>query len=188
MMSSDGCSRPPVEVLVEALAAGERRRTAASAGPARCAGSASVWSRIASWSCSGMPSSMPITRIGISAPKSAIRSKPLGADERVERVGAELADLRLEGGDLARREHPRQQAAVDRVGRRVLEDHGARRDLHAGLDQLEHPAATGDEGVAVLQPPLDVVVPARGEEVVRARCSRAAPPRGAAGTPGTGRR
>ena len=33
-------------------------------------------SRIASWSCSGMPSSMPIVRIGIWAPRSAMKSKP----------------------------------------------------------------------------------------------------------------
>ena len=33
-------------------------------------------SRMASWSCSGMPSSMPITRIGIWAPRSPMKSKP----------------------------------------------------------------------------------------------------------------
>ena len=33
-------------------------------------------SRIASWSCSGMPSSMPMVRIGICAPRSAMKSNP----------------------------------------------------------------------------------------------------------------
>ena len=31
---------------------------------------------MASWSCSGMPSSMPITRMGIWAPRSAMKSNP----------------------------------------------------------------------------------------------------------------
>ena len=35
---------------------------------------ASTWSRTASWSCSGIPSSMLITRIGIWAPRSATKS------------------------------------------------------------------------------------------------------------------
>ena len=33
-------------------------------------------SRIAAWSSSGMPSSMPMVRIGISVPRSAMKSKP----------------------------------------------------------------------------------------------------------------
>ena len=52
-----------------------------------------------------------------------------GAHERVEAAGAELADLRLERVHLPRGEHPRQQAAVEVVGRRVLEEDHARRDL-----------------------------------------------------------
>ena len=36
----------------------------------------SLRSRIASWSASGIPSSIPIVRIGIWAPRSAMKSKP----------------------------------------------------------------------------------------------------------------
>ena len=42
--------------------------------PARVRSVASVWSRTSVWSDSGMPSSMPITRIGISLPRSAMKS------------------------------------------------------------------------------------------------------------------
>ena len=42
--------------------------------PASVRSVVSTPSRIASWSASGMPNSMPITRIGICAPKSAMRS------------------------------------------------------------------------------------------------------------------
>ena len=64
---------------------------------------------------SGMPSSMPIVRIGIWAPRSAMKSKPPRADERVEAAGAELAHLRLDGVHLLRGEHPGEQPAVEVV-------------------------------------------------------------------------
>ncbi len=37
---------------------------------------ASIWSRIASWSASGMPNSMPMVRIGIWAPRCVMKSNP----------------------------------------------------------------------------------------------------------------
>ena len=55
--------------------------------------------------------------------------EPAGADEGIESPSAELADLRLEGAHLVGREDPGQQAAVDRVQRRVLEDDDPRRHL-----------------------------------------------------------
>ena len=55
---------------------------------------------------------------------------------------------------------------MERVRRRILEDQRARRLLDVGLDELEHVALAVDEGVLVLQRPLDVVVPAQGVEVV----------------------
>ena len=79
--------------------------------------------------------------------------EPTGPDEWVERVGAELAHLRLERRDLPGREHPREEAAMDGVGRRVLEDHRPGRHLHARLDQLEDAAPAGDERVPVLAGP-----------------------------------
>ena len=154
----------------------------------RCAGSASTESRIASWSCSGMPSSMPITRIGICAPRSATKSNPSGADERVEAAGAELADLGLERRHLPRREHPRQQAAVHGVHGRVLEDEHARRHLDVRLDQLEDAAPPGDERLRVDEARARRRRTGSPRRSRAARCSRAAPPPAAGGTPGTGRR
>ncbi len=52
--------------------------------------------------------------------------EPSRPDQRVEAAGAELADLRLEVVDVARGENPGQQAAMDVVGRGILEDDGAR--------------------------------------------------------------
>ncbi len=80
----------------------------------------------------------------------------VGTDERIESIDAELADVRFETRDLPGREHPRQQSAVDGVGRGVLENHDPRRHLHARLDDLQHAAPTRDECFALLQPTLDV--------------------------------
>ena len=80
-----------------------------------------------------------------------------GTDERIEALRAELADLRLERGDAPRCEHPRQQAAVDRVGGRVLEDQRSRRHLDARLDELEDAAPTRDVLLGVGEPALAVL-------------------------------
>ena len=48
--------------------------------------------------------------------------EPAGADQRIQALRAEFADLGLQRVDLARGEHPRQQLAVDVVDRRVLEN------------------------------------------------------------------
>ena len=145
-------------------------------------------SRTASWSCSGMPSSMPITRIGISAPRSATKSKPSEPTSGSRQRDAELADLVLERGHPPRREHPRHQAAVHRVDRRVLEQDHARRQLDVGLDDLEDVAAGAGERLPVDERLLDVVVAATAPRSRSARCSRAAPRRAAARRSGTGRR
>ena len=58
-------------------------------------------------------------------------------------------------------------AAVDRVRRRILEDDGSGWDLDTRLDQLENATTARDERLPILQTALDVVVPARGVEVVR---------------------
>ena len=129
-----------------------------------------------------------MTRIGIWAPRSATKSKRAAADQRIEAPGAELADLRLQRVHLLRREHPRQQAAVDRVDRRVLEDDDARRHLDVGLDQLEDRAPSRDVGLPVDEAALDVVEPAHARRSRTCRCSRAAPPPAAGGTPDTDRR
>ncbi len=92
--------------------------------------------------------------------------EPGFADERVEALRAVLADLRLERVDLPGREHAREQAPVDGVRRRVLEDEDAGRHLDARLDDLEDAAPSRDVGVPVDQRALDVVVAAQRVEVV----------------------
>ena len=125
-----------------------------------------AWSRIISWSSSGMPSSALITCIGICAPRSATKSNRPVPDQRVQALRAVLADLRLERVDLARREHPRQQLAVDVVNRRILENDRAGRDLDVGLDQFDDRAAGRAERLVVHQRLVDVGEAAQRIEVV----------------------
>ena len=67
---------------------------------------ASDLSRIAGCADSGMPSNIPITRMGISAPRSAAKSNRSLSAERIEAGGAEVAHLLLQRGHPAGREHP----------------------------------------------------------------------------------
>ena len=60
-----------------------------------------------------------------------MKSKPPDADERVERAGAELADLRLDLGDPPRREDAAQERAVQVVRGRILEEDVAGRHLES---------------------------------------------------------
>ena len=64
----------------------------------------------------------------------------LGTGKRIEGPSTELAQLWLERVHLLGREHPGEQAAVDGVLGRILEDHHAGRHLDVGLDELEHRA------------------------------------------------
>ena len=93
--------------------------------------------------------------------------EPVRALEPIQTVDAELPDLRLQRVHLPRREHTRQQTAMNRVRRRVLEDEDARRHLHVRLDQFEDAAASGDIGRRVDETALHVVEAAHREEVVR---------------------
>ena len=88
------------------------------------------------------------------------------ADQRVEAAGAELAHLGLDRRHLAGGEHPRQQAPVEVVVGRVLEDDRPRRDLHAALDELEDRALGRAVGAPVDEAPLDVLEAAQRVEVV----------------------
>ena len=90
----------------------------------------------------------------------------VGADQRIEHLGAQVADLGLEGVHLPGREDPGQETAVGGVDRRVLEDEHAGRQLDVHLDQLEDPALSRAERPGVLHHALDVVEAAHGEEVV----------------------
>ena len=127
---------------------------------------ASVLSRTASWSCSGIPSSMPITRMGIWAPRSAMKSKPpaptRGSRERTQNSRI----LRLELGHPPGREDPGQQPPVHRVDGRVLEDEHAGWHLDVRPDQLDDPATAGDERLRVEEALLHVGEAGQRVEVV----------------------
>ena len=87
-------------------------------------------------------------------------------DERVEHLRAVGAHLGLERLHLLRREDARQEAAVDVVRGRVLEEDRPGRDLDARLDDLEHRTAARDVGLPVEHGLVDVVPAAQREELV----------------------
>ena len=127
---------------------------------------------------------MPITRIGICAPRSATKSNRPVPTSGSRLLRAELADLGLQRVDLARGEHPGQQLAVDVVDRRILENHCAGRDLDVGLDQLEDRAAGRAEGFVVHERLVRRRRSGSAHRSRAARCSTAALLRAAAGTSG----
>ena len=88
------------------------------------------------------------------------------ADQRVEAADAVVAHLVLERGHAPRGEDPGHEAPVHRVRRRVLEQDDARRELHAGLDDVEDVAAGVGEDLPVDERLLDVGVPRQRPEVV----------------------
>ena len=90
----------------------------------------------------------------------------VGADDGIQTVRAEFADLGLQRGDLARREHAGQQLAVHVVERRVLEDDHAGRDVDVGLDQLDDGATGRTERLVVDDRVVDIGEPAERIEVV----------------------
>ncbi len=90
----------------------------------------------------------------------------ISTDERVEAAGGELADQGLDGIHLPRREGTGQQIAADVVDRRILEDQCARRNLDIGLQDFQHHAPGGTEGLPVDQCLVDVVETAQRVEVM----------------------
>ena len=111
-----------------------------------------------------------------------------GARVRVEAAGAELPQLGLQGVHLLGGEHPRHQAPVVVVDRRVLEDDEAGRDVHAALDDLEDGALGRAVGVPVLERRGGRRRSGSGRRSRTGRCGTAAPRRAAASRWGTGRR
>ena len=104
-------------------------------------------SRTVSWSLSGMPSSMPMTRIGICAPKSRDEVEPV-ARPRADR-GTRAQNARICGSSAAifrGVNTARQQPAVDRVQRRIFEDEDPRRHVDARPDEVEDVDLAVDEG------------------------------------------
>src|ERR1700722_8928632 len=86
--------------------------------------------------------------------------------QRVQGAGAELAHLGLDEVHLAGREDPGEQAAVNVVAGRILEDDGPGRDLHVALDQLEQRPLGRAVRSPVPQAALDVTKATQGVEVV----------------------
>ena len=115
---------------------------------------------------SGMPSSMPMTRIGIIEASSAMMSNPSEPTKGFRQLTQILPDLVLDRGHPARREHPRHEAAQHRVDGRILEHHHALGHVELRLDQFEDVAAAVGERLPVEQRPLDVGVPRQRPEVV----------------------
>ena len=108
-----------------------------------------------------------MTRIGICAPMSAMKSKPpapiSGSSERAQnsRIWSSSASIFF-GVNTRDMQRP-----VDGVRGRILEQERARGNLEARLDQLEDPASRRAVRVAVDEAALDVLVAAHGVEVVR---------------------
>ncbi len=108
------------------------------------------------------------------------------AHQGVEAAGAELAELRLEGVHLPRREHPREQPPVHRVDGRVLEDEHARGHLDVGPDQLEDRRPWPRSRWPSRRAPGRRRRTGSARRSRAARCSRAAPPRGGVRNTGYG--
>ena len=89
-----------------------------------------------------------------------------GIHERIERGDTERSDLRLDVEHPLRREHPAEQAAVQVVRRRILEQDVPRRHLDAALDRFQHRALARDVGLPVDEAPFDVGEAAQRVEVV----------------------
>jgi hypothetical protein len=88
---------------------------------------------------------MPMTRIGISAPRSWVKSN----------VSPVLSGSR-QAAPSARRERARHQQSVHRVQRGVLVDEHAQRHHRLGLDHLEDVALGRAQVLHVAQRVLDV--------------------------------
>ncbi len=127
---------------------------------------ASTLSRTASWSCSGIPSSMPMTRMGICAPRSAMKSNSLAPTSGSRQL---TQNARIWGSSAATRFGEKTRD----IRRRWMVWTGGsskmstpERHLDVGPDQFDDAAAAGDEGLRVEIAPLDVGEPAHGVEVV----------------------
>ena len=116
-----------------------------------------------------------------------MKSKRARADVRVERAGAELADLRLDLGDPLRREDPAQERTVHVVRGRILEQDVARRHLHPALDDLERPSPCPRCRCASRPSTARRRRSGSARRSRTSRCSRAVPRRGAASRSGTDR-
>ena len=84
----------------------------------------------------------------------------------IERLRAQLTDLRFERSHASRREDAGEQCSVQVVDGRVLEEDDAGRELDVRLDELEDRAARRGKGAPVHEGALDVVVAAQRVEVV----------------------
>src|SRR5579875_1499558 len=150
-MYSSNCSAPKVGFSATGIAS-----------PAFVRRLRSAISLTAGWSASGMPKSMPMTRMGTKIRDEVKLSYP---HQRVERRRAKLTDLGLQRSDAPRREHAREQGAMYIVHRRILEDQSAWRKIDVRLDQLENASLSRDEAFGIHEAALTVGIAAHCIEV-----------------------
>ena len=182
--SSDGCLRPPLDVLREDLAVRDgvllHLHGLAGLGPQDRVGPVADRGLVAVGDAE-QHADHPHRHL---APRSVDEVEPVGAHERVEARGAELPHLVLERVHPLRREDPRHQAAVHRVQRRVLED--ARRPDGSSIPDWMisrmSPRRWRRSASRRAPSPRRRAGPAPRRR--SARCSRSAPRPGAAGTSG----
>ena len=184
-----GVLGPPVDVVGEHVAVGDGVLAAPpSAARPRCAG----WRR-----CGPGPRPGPTRGCrgacrspasACTAPSSATMSNRSVPTSGSRQLDAEVAHLVLERGHPPRGEHPRHQAPVHGVHRRVLEHDDARRELHARLDDVEDVAAGSWRSAASRRAPSRRRRGGTAPRSRSARCGRSAPRPGGAGTSGRGRR
>ena len=107
-----------------------------------------------------------MVRIGIWAPRSAMKSKPpaptSGSSERAQKSRTSGSIAAIFFGVNTRLSRPRWTSWIGGSSNRMMPG----RDLEVGPDQLEDRPAAGLERLPVEEPALDVVEPAEGEEVV----------------------
>ena len=86
-----GVFGPPVDVVLEMVAPGDVSSFTSMGWPGSVRRLSSVLLRTATWSCSGMPRSMPMTLHREHRGQLGDDVEPAGADERVEAVGCSTA-------------------------------------------------------------------------------------------------
>ncbi len=163
-----GVLGPPVDVVRERCRPDQRRSCRRSrawcllraAGPRRCGRG---WPPGPARGCRAACRSCA----SASARRGRDEVEAAGPDQRIERSGAELAHLGLDGVHPAGREHPRQQARDAGHGSggssKMIEPTGM---SMPALDDLEHRAPGRAVGAPIDRCPLDVFEPAQGVEVV----------------------
>ena len=186
MRSSEGCVGAPVDVVGEDVAVDEASSSIGIGLPGSGGRPSSTWSRIALLILLGDAEQHPDhahRHLGAEVGDEVEAARPTSGSRLARAV---LAHLRLERGHLLRCEDPRQEAAVavcSGGSSKMIEPGGTR--CPALMSSRTRPA----EAVTSSSRPGRVRRPRSGSprRSRASRCSRAAPLRAVAGTPGRGR-